>query len=100
MLTFMSNAILKSGKQLFGMRNPSKLNVPGWNEPGKESNARYTEAVSHWNIACRPRSRPIAELKCRARATSRHEMKFLRENEDQLRPKSINGIKTSKGIMQ
>ena len=45
---------------------------------------RYREAVSHWNIAGRPRSYPLAELKCRARAAFRHEMNFLRENEDQL----------------
>ena len=29
LLTFMSDAILKSGKQIFGMRKPSKFNVPG-----------------------------------------------------------------------
>ena len=45
---------------------------------------RYREAVSHWNIAGGPRSGPLAELKGRARAAFRHEMKFLRENEDQL----------------
>ena len=73
----MSNAILKSGKQIFGMRKPSIFNVPGWNERAKELNARYMEAVSHWNIAERPRSGPLAELKCRARAAFRHEMKFL-----------------------
>ena len=39
LLTFMSNAILKSGKQIFGMRKPSKFNVPGWNERAKELNA-------------------------------------------------------------
>ena len=49
LLTFMSNAILTSGKQIFGMRLPSKFNVPGWNERAKELNARYREAVSHWN---------------------------------------------------
>ena len=32
LLTFMSNAILKSGKDIFGMQKPSKFNVPGWNE--------------------------------------------------------------------
>ena len=47
------------------------------------------EAVSHWNIAGRPRSGPLAELKCRARAAFMHEMKFLRENEDQLRSQSM-----------
>ena len=52
-------------------------------------NARYKEAVSHWNIAGRPRSGPLAELKCRARAAFRHEMKFLKENEDQLRSQSM-----------
>ena len=31
----------------------------------------------------------LAELKCRARAAFRHEMKFLRENEDQLRSQSM-----------
>ena len=28
LLSFMSNAILKSGKQIFGMWKPSKFNVP------------------------------------------------------------------------
>ena len=32
LLTFMSNAILKSGKDIFGMQKPSKFNVQGWNE--------------------------------------------------------------------
>ena len=89
LLTFISNAILKSGKQIFGMRKPSKFNVPGWNERAKELNARYRKAVSHWNIVGRPRSGPPAELKCRARAAFRHEIKFLRENEDQLRSQSM-----------
>ena len=39
LLTFMSNAILKSGKDIFGMQKPSKFNVPGWNERAKELNA-------------------------------------------------------------
>ena len=54
LLTFLSNEILKSGKDIFGMQKPSKFNVPGWNEQAKELNARYREAVSHWNIAGRP----------------------------------------------
>ena len=29
LLTFISNAILKSSKQIFGMRKPAKFNVPG-----------------------------------------------------------------------
>ena len=45
--------------------------------------------MSHWNIAGRPRSGPLAELKCKARAAIRHEMKFLLENEDQLRSQSM-----------
>ena len=80
LLTFMSNAILKRGKEIFGMRKPSKFNVQGWNERAKELNAQYREAVSHWNIAGRSRSGPLAELKCQARAAFRHEIKFLREN--------------------
>ena len=71
------------------MRKPSKFNVQGWNERARELNARYREAVSRWNIACRPKSGPLAELKCRTRADFRHEMKFLRENEDQFRSQSI-----------
>ena len=89
MLTFISNAILKSGEQIFGTRKPSKFNVTGWNERAMELNARYREAVSHWNIADRPRSGPLAELKCRAQAAFRHEMKSLRENEDKLRSQSM-----------
>ena len=71
------------------MQKPSKFDVPGWNERAKELNARYSEAVTHWNIAGRPRSGPLAELKCMARAAFRHEMKFLRENEDQLLSQSM-----------
>ena len=71
------------------MQKPSKFNEPGWNERAKELNARYREAVSHRNIAGRPRSGPLAELKCRARAAFMHEMIFLRENEDQLRSQSM-----------
>ena len=52
-------------------------------------NAGYREAVSHWNIVGHPRSGPLAELKCRARAAFRHEMKFFRENEDQLCSQSM-----------
>ena len=62
LLTFTSNAIRKSGKQIFWMQEPSKFNVPWWNERAKELNARNREAVSHCNIAGRPRSSPIVEL--------------------------------------
>ena len=45
--------------------------------------------ICDWNIAGRPRSGPLAELKCRARAAFRHEMQLLRENEDRLRSQSM-----------
>ena len=89
LLTFMSNVILKSGKDIFEIWKPSKFNEPRWNERAKELNARYMEAVSHWNIAGCPRSGPLAELKYRARAAFRHEMKFLRKNEYQLCSQSM-----------
>ena len=54
LLTFMSNAILKSGKNIIGKQKPSEFNVPGWNERAKELNERYREAVSQWNIAGGP----------------------------------------------
>ena len=50
---------------------------------------KYREAVSHWNTSERPRSGTLAELKYRARAAFGHEMKFLRENEYQLRSQSM-----------
>ena len=71
------------------MQKSSKFNVPGWNDQAKELNAGYWEAVSHWNIAGCPRSGPLAELKFRARPAFRHEMKFLREIEDQHRSQSM-----------
>ena len=46
LLTFISNAILKSGKQISWIQKHSKFNVPGWNKRAKELNARYGEAVS------------------------------------------------------
>ena len=76
MLSFMSNAILKSGKQIFDVRKPPKFNVPGWNERAEELNARYTEAVSHWNIAGRPGSGPLSDLKYRARVAFRMKLNF------------------------
>ena len=45
--------------------------------------------MSPWNIAGRQGSWPLAELKGRARAAFRHKMKFLRENQDQLRSQSM-----------
>ena len=54
LLTFMSNALFKCSKQIFWICKPSKLNVPWWNERAMELNARYREAVSHWNIAGSP----------------------------------------------
>ena len=43
-----------------------------------------------YHVRCeRCRSGPLAELKCRARAAFGHEMKFLRENEDQLCSQSM-----------
>ena len=48
LLTFMSNAILKSGLQTF------KIHTSGWNERAEELNALYREAVSHWKIAGAP----------------------------------------------
>ena len=89
LLTFRPNAILNSCKQIFLMRKHSKFDVPGWNKREKELNAQYREAVSHWNIAGRSRSGQLAGLKCRARAAFRHEIKLLRENEDQLRSQLI-----------
>ena len=78
------------------MQKPSKFNVPGWNERATELNARYREAVSHWNIAGSPKSGPLAELKCRARAAGLDEITFLRENEDQLHSQSTP-VKLQKG---
>ena len=45
--------------------------------------------MSHWNIAGHPRSGLLAEPKSRARAAFRHEMKFLREDEDQFLSQSM-----------
>ena len=89
LLTFMANAILKSGKEIFGMWKPSKFNVPQWNELAKGLNVRHREAVSHWNIAGRPWSGPLSQLKCSVGAAFRNELIFLRENEDQLRFQSM-----------
>ena len=77
---------IKSGKEILEMQKPSKFNVPRWNERAKELNAQCREAVSLWNIVG---SDPLPELKYRARAAFRHEMKFFRENEDQLRSQSM-----------
>ena len=71
------------------MAETFKIQCTVWNERAKELNARYREAVSHWNIAGSPRSGPLAEVKGRAPAAFRHEMNFLRENEDQLRSQSM-----------
>ena len=66
LLVFKSNAIIKRGKEIFVLWKHSKYNVPGWNERAKELNAQYREAVIDWDIAGRPRSGPLAKLKCRA----------------------------------
>ena len=55
----------------------------------EQGNYFYIESTHSLNNAGLPRSGPLAELKCKARAAFRHEMKFLRENEDQLRSQSM-----------
>ena len=45
-LTFMFIAILNSGKQIFGMRKPSKFHVPGWNELAKVLNVQWPEVLN------------------------------------------------------
>ena len=55
----------------------------------RDSKPDSQTSLSHWNIAGSPRSGPLAELKCMAQDAFRHEMKFLRENEDQLRSQSM-----------
>ena len=51
LLTFMSNAILKSGKEIFGMQKPSKFNEPGWNESkgGECSIEGISEILEYWS---------------------------------------------------
>ena len=90
--------ILKSYKDIFRMQKPSKFNVSGWNERAKEVNARYREAVSHWNIAGRPTSGPLAELKGRARAAVGHPSFPINGNRSTSFP--INAFKTSEERMQ
>ena len=62
----MSNAILKRGEQIFGMRKPSKFNDPVKNKRAKELTVQYREAVSHWNIAGLPRNPILVPYTCRA----------------------------------
>ena len=45
--------------------------------------------MSRWNIVGCPRSGKLAKLKYRELAAFRHEMKFLRENKDQLHSQSM-----------
>ena len=80
-----TNAILKSSKEIFGMRKPSKLNVSGWIERERSWMIdTCREAVSHWNITGRSISK--------ARAAFRHEMKFF-EREWESTSFSINAVK-------
>ena len=74
-------------------------NLPNSMHQGGMSKQRVecsSQAVSHWNIAGRPRNAPFAEFKSRARAAFRHEIKFLRESEDQLRSQSMQ-VKLQRG---
>ena len=98
LLTFKSNAILKSGKEIFGMRKPSKFNLPGWNEKAKELNARYMEAVRHWNIAELLRSGHLLSKNVGHELPSG--MNEIFERESGSISFSVNAIKTSKRRMQ
>ena len=67
---------LKAASKYLGSGNPQNSMYKGGMRK-QNMNARYREAVSHGNIAGRPRSGLLAELNCKARAAFRHEMKFL-----------------------
>ena len=75
LLTFMSNTILKSGRKYLGC--------------GNQPNSMYQGRMSEQRSLMLDMGRPYRELKCRERAAFRHEMKFLRENVDQLHSLSI-----------
>ena len=74
---------LRAARRYLGCRNLKNSMYQGGMSK-QRSCARYREAVSHWNIAGRPRSGQIAELKGRARAAFRHEIKFLTSSQSML----------------
>lgn len=86
-----TNFVLRSGKEIFGVRNPTRLNVRGWNEGARMLQCeRYREEVWHWNIA--PRKGRIhiyvcslAEIQSKS---SLYGQFFLRNHEYQLRYQS------------
>ena len=74
-----------------------------FNELAKELNARYKEAVSHWNITGRMRNGPLAELKSRAHAAFSMKLNFTVKININfvsiVNSFSVNSFKTSKGRM-
>lgn len=85
----MRQCILIAGRRVFGMRKPSKFNVPGWNERAKELNYAVRDAVFQWNVAGKPRGGQLAVVMRIAKSRFRRELAFLRENEQQLRAQAL-----------
>ena len=76
----MSNALLQSGKQIFGMRKPSKFNVPVGSVEWASLWCWMLDTGRQWatGILRAPQKWSTWRAKCRARAAFRHEMKLLR----------------------
>lgn len=86
---FLCQNIIHTGRRVFGMKKNNRFNVPGWNDRAKYLNNEVRQAVFNWNIANRPRGGALAATMQRAKARFRHELKFLKQNEDQLRANAL-----------
>ena len=84
-----SECILKAGRNVFGYKATSQFNVPGWNDRAKQLNADVRSLVLQWNIEGRPRGGQLVFNMKAAKARFRREMRFLRQNEEQLRSQAL-----------
>ena len=78
-----------SGIRAYGRKNSNEFNVPGWNDRAKELHQLVRQATFFWEAAGRPRGGHLAVRMRATKAKFRREMRFLRNNEENLRSQAL-----------
>ena len=85
-----TNALLRTGSQLFNLKRNNARIVPGWNEYVAESHQHARSAFITWREMGSPRNGPAAVLMRRTRAHFKLALKYCRANEAELRATALS----------
>ena len=78
------------GKEVFGIVNPKKNCIPGWNSYVKDFYTTSREAFKMWKECGSPRTGPIACTMRTARANFKYALRQCRREEESMRAEALS----------